>query len=132
MVRFSHDDGKIPFVRVIPNKGLDPGHPGAGGIDDFQSRSLEKLALLRGDSVGADDDRSMLERRNILGHVNPFGLKEVHDLLVVDERSISEDRSGVFVGLSQHRFQGAANSHAEACGLGLLDFQWSSSSSSEK
>jgi hypothetical protein len=132
MVRFSHDDRQIPFVGVIPNEGLNPCHPGAGGINDFQSGVLEKLPFLRGDAVSADDQGSLLERGDVLCYPDPFGLKELHDLFVVNERAVSEDGPGFFVGLSQHLFKGAANSHAKACGFGLLDLHEISASSSEK
>jgi len=62
MVRFSHDNGQIPFVGVVPDKSLNPRHPGAGGVDDFQTRGFELFAFLRGDSVSADDDGPVLER----------------------------------------------------------------------
>jgi hypothetical protein len=82
--------------------------------------------------MSTDDDRSVLECGNIVGDMNPFGGKEIHDLLVVDERSVGEDWPWVSIGLTQHPFQGAANSHAKPCGSGLFDLQEISASTSEK
>src|SRR4030042_6054086 len=73
VVLVPHDDGVISLLGMSADNGLHPGHAGAGGIPDPQTRRLDATALRRGDAVRPNDDGPAFEAFDTIDGLNPFG-----------------------------------------------------------